>query len=379
MNGRSRVHLQVQVSGANAVAKRKAPKSAPKKQSQPSSTMLTSPIPQSRSTKKGKNRYVEDDDDDLIDEEFHPSTYAQDDFPAFDDLEESDDDAFEPMAATRTRRDRQDHELGPPIIANDGMQNLNAIHGLAVEDFVEEARRLEENIRNRKGHRKPYFTVLEFRNMAIHWTTDLEKMSRIRAINSDNVDNFGHYFIDLIKKHKARYEQMMDPRHKTDMNHQTVIDLVSDNEGSAIEDDEDEEEDDGYQSEAPSKYFVPPDVQAFNEVMNKASKSTKSQTTQPESSKKSSRRTSGGGFRARGRGGSKDPRRRSSGGTSNSSRSRPGAGGAGVTKKKTTTGGRKTSGHSTASKQSSVMGQFGRSGGGGGGGGGNFGIAPMPT
>ncbi|PQE20884.1 hypothetical protein CJF30_00002221 [Rutstroemia sp. NJR-2017a BBW] len=375
INGRSRVQLQVQVSGLNTVAKRKAPKSAPKKQSQPSSTMLTSPIPQSRSTKKGKNRYVEDDDDDLVDEEFHPSTYAQDDFPAFDDLEESEDDAFEPFgtAATRTRRNRQDHQLGPPITANNMRQNLNPVHEVAVDEFVDAAKKLEENIRNRKGHRKPYFTVLEFREMAIRWTTDLKKMSRITDINLDNVDNFGHYFIDMIKKHKARYDQMMDPSHKTDMNHQNVIDLVSDDEGSGIE--EGEDEDDGYQSEAPSKYFVPPDVQAFNEVMNKASKSTKSQNAQPESSKKSSRRTSGGGFRARGRGGSKDLRRRSSGATSNSSRSRPGPSGAGVTKKKSSTGGRKTSGHSTASKQSSVMGPFGR----GGGGGGNFGIAPMPT
>jgi bloom syndrome protein len=300
------VQLQVQVSGPNAVAKRKAPKSAPKKQSQPSSTMLTSPIPQSRSTKKGKNRYIEDDDDDLVDEEFHPSTYAQDDFLAFDDLEESEDDAFEHFgtAAPRTRRNRQDHQLGPPITANNMRQNLNPVHEVAVDEFVDAAMKLEENIRNRKGHRKPYFTVLEFKGMAIHWTTDLKMMSRIRDINVDNVDNFGHYFIDLIKKHKARYDQMMDPSHKTDMNHQNVIDLVSDDEGSGIE--EGEDEDDGYQSEAPSKYFVPPDVQAFNEAMNKASKSTKSQSAQPESSKKSSRRASGGGFRARGRGGSKE-------------------------------------------------------------------------
>ncbi|KAM3089214.1 ATP-dependent DNA helicase sgs1 [Clarireedia jacksonii] len=381
MSGRSRVHLQVQVSGPNAVARRKAPKPAPKKQSQPSSTMLTSPIPQSRSrsTKKGKNRYIEDDDDDdPIDEEFHPNTYAQDDIPTFDDLEESEDDAFVPfeMAATRTRPNRQDHRLGPPITADDGMQNLNAVHSLAVEDFVEDARKLEENIRNRKGHRKPYFTVLEFRNMAIHWTTDLEKMSRISDINSDNVNNFGRYFIDLVKKHKARYEQMMDPRHKTDLNHQTVIDLVSDDDGIGSE--EDEDEDDGYQSEALSRYFVPPDVQAFNEVMNKTSKSATSQTTQAESSKKSSKKGSGGGFRSKGRGGSKSFRRRSSEATSISSRSRSGPSGAGVAKKKTSTGGRKTSGQSTAPKPSSIMGQFGRSGGSGGGGG-NFGIAPMPT
>ncbi|RAL63499.1 hypothetical protein DID88_003919 [Monilinia fructigena] len=196
--------LQIKVSNSPHPPSGKTTKSKANKQTQPSSTLLTSPITQTQRSKKGKGRFIEEDID-VSDEEFHPSTYSQHDaFATSDGVETSEDDAFEPVRgrSRSMRGGRQADHLGSPIRADYEMENLNEPHKIVVDEFVEKAKKLEESTRNNNGHRKPYFTELEFRQMAIHWTISIAEMSRIPGINKENQPKFqGHNpGVDLPKK-----------------------------------------------------------------------------------------------------------------------------------------------------------------------------------
>lgn len=354
-----RLPLQIRVSTSPTAASHKPTKIKPKKQSQPPSTLLTSPITEPRHSKKGKERYIKDVG--MTDEEFHPSTYPQHDPLSSDNVESSEDDAFEPAReSSRTMRgSRQANRIGPPITADDRMENLNPVHQDIVDDFVVKAKTLEESTRNNNGHRKPYFTELEFRQMAIRWTTSIHLMKQIPGINEENVDAYGTRFLKLLEKSSSHYKEMMDPKFKPDKNH-LIVNLVSEDDESGMDDNEQEElgED--------SPYFHPldPKVQAFNERMEMAAQVPRTQPTEVEASKKSYQKGSSG-YKSKSRF-NNNYRRKSGGSTSSKAGSS-----SGVTKKRAPASSRKTS---TASKGSSIMAQFGRRDGGG-----SSGINPMPT
>ncbi|KAF7892862.1 uncharacterized protein EAF02_000400 [Botrytis sinoallii] len=361
MSKNLRLRLQTRISTSPAAASRKITKSKAKKQAPPPSTILTSPITQSQSrySRKGKERHVEDED--ISDDDFHPSTYPQHDPPASDSVESSEEeDYFEPTrGSSRTMRgNRQTSRIGPPITVDEEMEMLDTVHQDVVIAFVRDAKMLEESLRNKNNHRKPYFTEVEFRRMAIRWTTNTTLMSQIPGIDENNVASYGKRFLKLLEERRLHYNQMMDPNFKTDKNH-LIVNLVSEDEDSGMEDEY------GDQSEEPSPYFqVDPAVQAFNERMEMAAQVPRTQPTQAESYKKSYQKGSNGN--------KSKPRfnsRRKSGGSTSS---RAGSS-SGVTKKRAPASNRKTS----TAPRGSIMAQYGRSGGGGGGGG--SGINPMPT
>ncbi|TGO09009.1 hypothetical protein BTUL_0183g00250 [Botrytis tulipae] len=353
--------LQTRISTSPAAAPRKSTKSKAKKQAPPPSTLLTSPVTQSQSrySRKGKERHVEDED--ISDDDFHPSTYPQHDPPASDSVESSDGEGyFEPTrGSSRTMRGvRQTSRIGPPITVDEEMKRLDPVHQDVVIAFVRDAKMLEEDLRNKNNHRKPYFTEVEFRRMAIRWTTNTTLMSQIPGIDENNVASYGKRFLKLLEERRLHYNEMMDPNFKTDKNH-LIVNLVSEDEESGMEDEY------GDQSEEPSPYFqVDPAVQAFNERMEIAAQVPTTQPTQAESSKKSYQKGSNGN-RSKPRFNS---RRKSGGSTS----SRAGSS-SGVTKKRAPASNRKTS----TAPRGSIMAQYGRSGGGSGGSG--SGINPMPT
>jgi len=105
-----------------------------------------------------------------------------------------------------------------------------------VYGFVEEAKKIEEKNRNYNGHKKPYFTEANFREMAIGWAVTLKQMKQIPGIDTDAVDRHAKLFLPLLKKCFENYEQLMGrkPVNRPDKNHQIVIDLNSDDDADEL-------------------------------------------------------------------------------------------------------------------------------------------------
>ncbi len=192
----------------------------------------------------------------------HANGYEKDDF-VISDGEASEDD-FEPMRPLPKRRQQTLEELGGPISRDSRLAeaNIDPIHADIIPFFVEEAKRREEQLRNKKGLRRAIFTERHFREMAIGWTSTLERMGRIPGISADNVDQFGAAFVPLIERFHAQYRDMMGSDIGSDnRQHETggrsthhVVDLVSSDEDDGLFVDQFDEEE---ELEA-SKYFGPP-------------------------------------------------------------------------------------------------------------------------
>jgi bloom syndrome protein len=182
------------------------------------STAVTSPLaPSSRKTQPIRYGQAESDSDD-------------------------EPDAFEPLKTTRRKRPKSPQRFGPRITSDDRMAALTEEHRVVIQQFVEEAKKLEEKIRNKSSAKKPIFTEASLREMAILWTVTLEEMRAIPDINVDAVGRHGTQFLQLVRRYQTNFNAMMEPDddHDMDMNHQNVIDLVTD--GEEEEDDEDVED-----------------------------------------------------------------------------------------------------------------------------------------
>jgi bloom syndrome protein len=239
--------LQVKVSSTPTAAARPAPR---RKAAVPTSTILTSPITPSSRNNKGKGRaqpiQQEDSDED-------------EDFVVDDAYESSDEDAFEPRNKEPTSAQRrQKRSLGPPITTDDRMDQISDLHRDVVESFVVQAKKFEENLRNRNNHSRRYFSEAQFREMAINWTLSIDMMKDIPDIDHDKVDRYGEKFLPLIETFHRNFEEIMGHTHDRDMdeNHQNVIDLCSGDEDEASLNEEEQ-----------SRYFVPHDVEQFNQQM----------------------------------------------------------------------------------------------------------------
>ncbi|KAG9238829.1 P-loop containing nucleoside triphosphate hydrolase protein [Amylocarpus encephaloides] len=265
--GRRKIKLLVQVSestnGAGNMTKQAGSKAEDmdkrsRARALPTSTMLTSPlVPSSHKFNQFQGNKAPNYDDDS-----------------------SSDEAFEPPRQSITRQNQSRKVLGPPITTDDRMKNLPDMHRVFVHDFVAEAKKKEEHIRNKRGLSSAWFTESDFRAMAIHWTTTTKEMLRIPGINTDNVQRWGGKFVGLVEEFHQNYEDTLEPG-DMDGNHKTVIDLVSDQETT---DDEYGESDDASQAELPSKYFNPanPEVAEFNaRVAEEQSKPTSRRQASP--------------------------------------------------------------------------------------------------
>ncbi|KAF4337054.1 hypothetical protein FBEOM_9043 [Fusarium beomiforme] len=322
LSGQRRLMLSIQVPEPGAP--KKAPKSRSKKGSKASaedevsnmpSTYVSSPVDR----QKKKSRMIETDQGNTGQA---PYSWEEAGFVVDDD--DDYDDAFDNLPQYRPARPPS-RTPGPPISADTDMEDLDEIHRDMVENFVQEAKQIEEKIRNQKSLRRPLFTEKDFRLMAIHWTTSLEKIRKIPSIDPDKVKNYGPRILRLLQKHYNHYREAMDPR--SGGRDQDVVDLISsevETEAEALEDEDGED----------SHYFnskARPDVQAFHNRLQTLG-STQTQT-KPRASSKSS-------------GGTK----RYAGGKRYSSKKPTG----GVTKRRSTgaSSSRKASGSSTACRTS---------------------------
>lgn len=379
MSGGRKLEVVVRTGGDKS-APAKATKKKPTKRkatdeheelARPASTLVSSPVRRGAGkSRKGKavaslfddEAIAEDDEHDDPEPEavLHYNGYEQDDFCVPDDEE----DYFEPVhkTAIKSRRQRTLEELGPPISRATGDDVLDDVHAMIVAAFLDEAKNLEEQLRNNKGYRRPLFTESQLRQMAIRWTKTVDQMRRIPEIKTENVDKFGTKFIPIVMRFYDNYREMMGQGDDGAMAtipgtagpsstwraaepQSDIIDLVSD----------DDDEDDDYEDPGlPSKYFGGGGGDPISNELDSWSQRFAATTQVDDSApvsrgrgaakrgsqggyKKNSFRKGGGGGRGGGRsysGVSKGGKgRRSSGGSSKAGASRgasrPGGGGRG--------------------------------------------------
>ncbi|KAH7181170.1 hypothetical protein DER46DRAFT_34986 [Fusarium sp. MPI-SDFR-AT-0072] len=277
LSGQRRLMLSIQVPEPGAA--KKTPKSRSKKGSKASaeeeasnmpSTYVSSPV----GRQKKKSRTTETNLGNT-----GQTAYLWEDAGFVVDDDDDYDDAFDNLPQHRPAKPPS-RTSGAPILVDTDMGSLDEIHRDMVESFVREAKQTEEKIRNQKSLRRPLFTDKDFRLMAIHWTTSLEKMRRIPSIDPDKVNDYGPRILRILQKHYNHYREAMDPR--SGSRDQDVVDLIS----SEVEmDDEGLEDEDGEDSH----YFngsSRPDVQAFHSRLQTLG-STQTQT-KPRASSKSS-------------------------------------------------------------------------------------------
>ncbi|KAH8737198.1 hypothetical protein BGZ61DRAFT_377933 [Ilyonectria robusta] len=321
----SKLMLTIQVSEDKASKSTKAkPKKASKKskdQDLPAvpSTWVSSPV----GRRKKKSQVVDSDDEELA---MMANGYVNDRFAMPDDPMDDDEEAFDELPKHRPAKPPS-KRLGPPISTDTRLQDLPEIHQDIIHGFVLEAKKIEENIRNRKELRKPLFTDRDFQEMAIHWTISLDKMKRIPGIEPDKVKEHGPRILLILRRHYNMYQEIMGGN-PTGGQGQEVVDLIS----SEVEmdddlDDEDEGEDSHYFNSNNSG--SQPNVQAWHDKLQGLN-------SQPSQSKpKSSYGGRGGGRKASGK---KWPKRASGG----------------VSKRRSAGGSRKASSSSTTSRAASV-------------------------
>ncbi|GKT42215.1 ATP-dependent helicase SGS1 [Colletotrichum spaethianum] len=391
LNGRRKLLLSVQVSDRNRESSVPKPKKRAKKSKKddgqdldeeslrrlPPSTNVSSPAQVRRTQdkrKKGKSlaTIVDSDEEDemllqAMEEQnlsMHANGYIKDGFVMSDN---DSDDGFEPLPKTRKRGDTS-RGLGPRIEGDGRLGSLDELHQDVVHNFVEEAKHLEESLRNAQGLRKPLFSEKSFQEMAIRWTTTLPQMRQIPGIEAERVDKFGNKFIPLIKRFQSNYKAMIsiaDEDEDMDAGEQDVVDLISsdEDEDEAMEDEEEGEESSKYFSSGPPPLV--PAVQEWNERMRELD-------TAPSSRAPSSSSARGRG--AGGRGGRRSGSRKGSSTWGGYKKQ-----GGGVTKRKAAGGAsRRSSGGATASgsKNGSVTSYLTKGGKRGGRGGGGIGLMP---
>jgi bloom syndrome protein len=249
-------------------------------QHHPQSTNVSSPVSMAANRRKGKNPYIDDEAEEDEEEEEEYDNYGfEDGFIVPDDhvsTDDDEDDDFEPVRQGNRPAlfQRSKRDVGPRI-TNDVLMseaNLSDLHTHVINNFIIEAKKLDEEIRNSRGIRKPIFTETQLREMCINWMLELKDIKTIKGVNQEQVEKFGSKFVALIRRFHTEYDAMM--RHNEDrdidQNHRNVIDLVSDNDDAEFDDDDNDEGDEEEISQGEtSQWFqnrqINSATQAFNQ------------------------------------------------------------------------------------------------------------------
>lgn len=322
--GQRKLMLTVQVKdgkGSKSPKKKKTKKAKRDQETLPlQSTYVSSPVTQRRI--RGKQTVLSDAEEDAY---VNQHGYENDGFVVSDgernEQDEDEDEAFGPLPTHRPAK-----PAGPRVTARipaiTPSQSLPELHQDVVNEFVREARKIEEHIRNRKELRRPLFTERNFRDMAINWTTSLNAMARLPGIDAGKVKEHGPKLLPVLRRLYQQYNEMMGDggdsgsgsRTRADQN---IVDLISSD--MELDDDDDDignhdvadEEEDGEDSH----YFNArprPEVQAFHDRLqsfNNSQQASSSHQSRPAKSsyggrggrkfsggKKWSKRGGGGGF-----------------------------------------------------------------------------------
>ncbi|PKS10579.1 hypothetical protein jhhlp_002333 [Lomentospora prolificans] len=164
------------------------------------STDISSPVaPTSRKKKSTASSSRWDEDEGLPTR----NGYQRDDFV----VDSEEDDYFEPLP--KKRKSNSGLSTEAPPLEDVSLGSLPDIHQEVVQNFVSVAKRLEEEIRNNTGLRRPLFSEKDFQQMAIHWTITLDEMRRIEGIDRARVNKYGEKFLKLVRDFYGEYTTMM--------------------------------------------------------------------------------------------------------------------------------------------------------------------------
>lgn len=377
--------MQVQVSN-NAPAPAARSKKA-KVVKHPTSTMITSPMAPTVQKKKYSRRADPEDDDEYdYGDDMHDFIVSDNEVHmGYVEHERSRPNAFEKMQQPRTPKPRQletrGGDMGPPIVSDQQVGGLTDIHRVLIQQFVEAAKRKEEEIRNGTTARRPFFSESNFREMAIRWTLNLAAMKNIPDINPERVSTYGKQFLPLIRGYNDEFNRIINEEEEErfpvpeDPNHRIVVpvvDLVSDEDDGEFDDDMRDED---MEEQATSQYFAQekpraPPTRSLPWATNYQSSSRGA--TKPHSAR-------GSFTKGRGRGGSTrkaSSSRKSFGSNSGASSAAPKRRSTGAAKKPRA---RTSAGSSSKGGLEKFSYQSGGGGGGSGYGGGGGGIGMMPT
>lgn len=317
--------IQVSDEPKGSKSKSKAAKRGKGQEATPmQSTYVSSPMGRRKSRVRA---VIESEDEDNLPTASH--AHANGGFVISDDeMREDEDDAFDTLPQHRPAKPASQNRIGPQITLDERLGNLSEIHQDLVNAFVLEAQKLEEQIRNKRELRRPLFTERDFREMAMNWTTSLDKMSRIPGIDPDKVREHGPRLLPLLRQHHDLYQQVAEANDEA-RGSQEIVDLIS----SDLEMEDDMA--DGETGED-SRYFdvrSRPEVEAFHSrLQGLSSQQQQTQSKAPKSSYKGgSRKFSGKKWQKRGASGST---RRKSGGFG-----RRASGGSSATASRSTAGG----------------------------------------
>jgi bloom syndrome protein len=173
--------------------------------------------------------------------------YDKDGFVVSD--HEMEDEPFDPVPPRRRlppkQRQQTLDELGPPISRDACLEEagIDEVHRDIVDAFVERAKKMEENVRNKNGLRRPIFTEQQYREMAIRWTTTVAQIYTIRGVDRSKVDLYGAKFAGLVQQFYKQYQQMMGKEAPSpsaaaeiapNSNKKEFVDLISDDEDFVI-------------------------------------------------------------------------------------------------------------------------------------------------
>ena len=245
----------------------------------PQSTNVSSPVSMAANRRKGKNRYIDDEAEEDDEEEEEEDNYGSADGFVVPDghvsTDDDEDDDFEPVRQGNRPAlfQRSKRDVGPRI-TNDVLMteaNLSPLHVHVIHNFIIEAKKLDEEIRNNRGIRKPIFTETQLRAMCINWMLELKDIKRIEGVNQEQVEKFGFKFVALIRRFHKEYDAMMQDNEDRDIdqNHRNVIDLVSDNDEAEFDYDDDEanEEEQASQGET-SQWFQDRQINSATHAFN---------------------------------------------------------------------------------------------------------------
>ncbi|KAH7034873.1 uncharacterized protein B0I36DRAFT_238341 [Microdochium trichocladiopsis] len=275
------------------------------------STIVSSPAGKVSKTKRKQKRAVIESDD-----EFGGSgnDYEQDGFVVADGFT---DDDFEEMPQPPKRRKGQQQVLGPPIARDARVDQLSDLHKALVGGFVQEASIFEENLRNKKGLRRPLFREQDFREMAIRLTVTPQQMSKIPGIDAEKVKKYGDKFIPLIRQFEKQSKLVLGTESRQTASagpsgDGDVVDLISDDEDGdeAMFDSDMDDDDEGETSHHFSTASENAGVQAFYNTLNRIQ--TEEAAVKPKKAAQSGAGSARGGKRNNSRSRKSYPRKPSS-------------------------------------------------------------------
>lgn len=154
LRGIRKVKIQIRVSpnhkniGSTKTVKNRGTGVAASRQEHPLSTNVSSPI-QAASRRRNAQHTNHGTDPNLYSKGYATDDFviSDGDFDAYDEPDESSDDAFEAVRDARKPTRSKKRTLGPPITSDDQLEKLDPTHRFVVDDFLIRAKKESEKVR----------------------------------------------------------------------------------------------------------------------------------------------------------------------------------------------------------------------------------------